>query len=274
MNMSFTHSSFVSAVVFRFPSAYFTAINVVATIEHGLQVTVAAFLAYWIRNPLASPASFWIHFFLLSWIVVGWSMLIPMIVPAESVVLVAGFFFAFCGLMFAGAFPPIIYQDIYEGGFIEVFSGWVAPTRFFYEALAVGEYRCLPEQSGFTISELAINREWNTSMLSAIGYAGHDPYAVERSCDGWYWSVLPAILIGITVRYGAALAMHGFQRAQQTKKPLTYEIRQHRGVAMQVVIYLIVLLALIGFTSWAFVRDLPYDYVELEPDLTKYFFDD
>lgn len=255
-------------------NAYFAAINVVSTVEHTTQITIASFLAYWIRNPLASAASFFVHFFLLAWIVVGWALLIPMIVPQDSVVLVAGFFFAFCGLMFSGAFPPIVYSDIYEGGFAEIFAGWIAPTRFFYEALAVGEYRCLPEQSGFTITDTAINREWNTSMLSALGYAGHDPYAVERSCKGWYWSVGPALLIGLTVRFGAALAMHGFQRAQQTKKPLTYEMRHSKGVAFRVTLNVVVLLGLIVLTTWLFARDLPYDYVEIEPDLTKYFFDD
>jgi hypothetical protein len=54
--------------------------------------------------------------------------------------------------MFSGTFAPITYLDIYqEGGFKEVFAGWISLTRFFYEALAVGDYRCLPEQSGYTI---------------------------------------------------------------------------------------------------------------------------
>jgi regulation of enolase protein 1 (concanavalin A-like superfamily) len=91
------------------------------------------------------------------------------------------------------------YKQLYEeGGFKEVFAGWISPTRFFYEALTVGEYRCLPEQSGYTIEETSINRQANTSMTIVLGYAGHDYNAVRWSCSGWYWSVLPVLLIGFT----------------------------------------------------------------------------
>jgi hypothetical protein len=91
-------------------NSYFAAINIVATLEHTGQVMIAAFFAFWIRNPLASAGSFFMHFFLLAWIVVSWALLIPMVIPPDSVVLVAGFFFIFCGLMFSGAFPPVIYK--------------------------------------------------------------------------------------------------------------------------------------------------------------------
>jgi hypothetical protein len=97
-------------------NAYFMALSVVSTIEHAAQVVIAAFFAFWIRNPLASAGSFFVHFLLLMWICVGWALLIPMIVPADNVVLVAGFFFAFCGLMFSGAFPPILYESEYDAG--------------------------------------------------------------------------------------------------------------------------------------------------------------
>jgi type IV secretory pathway TrbD component len=245
-------------------NAYFVAITCFSTVEHSVQAIIAAFFAFWIRNPLASATSFFVHFVLLAWVTAGWGLLIPMVTPQDSIVLVAGFFFSFCGLLFSGANSPVLYKDIYEqGGFLEVFAGWIAPTRFFFEALTVGEYRCLPEQSGFTIETEAINRSFNTSAFFILGYAGNDHTVTERSCDGWYWSVVPVVLVGITVRFAALGAMHGFSRAQQTKKPLLYTMRRDNSLAVSVVVYSVVLAALFGVTTWLMVREVPY--VENEP---------
>jgi len=241
-------------------NAYFFAINFITTLEHSVQVLISAFFASWIRNPIASDASYYIHFLLLSWLTVAWAMLFPMICSQDTVVLVAGFFFAFCGLVFSGAFAPIVYKKIYEeGGLTEIVAGWISPMRFFDEAIAVGEYRCLPEQSGFTIKEISRNRKANSTMMRELGYAGHDHNAVRWSCDGWYWSVLPVILIGFTVRYLAIGAMHTFFRAQQTKKPLFYVIRNSCCVASIVTVYCLGLVALFSLTTWLFVQDQPFE---------------
>lgn len=254
-------------------NAYFVALVVISTLEHALQVIIAAFFSVWLRHPFASTGSYWVHFLLLMWICVGWALLIPMIVPPDSVVLVAGFFFAFCGLMFSGAFPPVLYEAIYEGGFLPVFAGWVAPTRFFYEALTVGEYRCLPVQSGFTIPDSAENRQWNTSMMVNLGYAGNDPPATLRSCSGWYWSVVPAILIGITVRYMAILAMHGFGRAQQTKKPLLHMMKKDKKTMLNVIVFIIILAGLLCLTTWTFLRKTPWELKEVGDNFRDSIFD-
>lgn len=240
-------------------NAYFGAISILSTLEHSTQVIIAAFFASWIRNPIASNVSYYTHFLLLAWITVAWALFIPMVVPADNVTLVAGFFFAFCGLMFSGAFAPITYQEIYvEGGFKEVFAGWISPTRFFYEALAVGEYRCLPEQSGYTIEETSVNRQANSSMTVVLGYAGHDYGAVRWSCNGWYWSVVPALLIGLTIRYLAIGAMHTMYRGQQTKEPLTSVMRRNRRVALVALLYCLGFAILFILTTWLFIRDQPF----------------
>jgi len=243
-------------------NAYFCAISILSTIEHSIQVVISAFFASWIRNPVASNVSYYIHFLLLAWITVGWALLIPMVFPSDTVTLVAGFFFAFCGLMFSGAFAPIQYHQIYEGGFKEVFAGWISPTRFFYEALAVGEYRCLPEQSGYTIEPSSINRLTNSSMTIVLGYAGHDYSAVRWSCSGWYWSVIPVILIGCTIRYLAIGAMHSLYRGQQAKKSLLYVMRRNARVAAVTLIYCLGFVALFFVTTWLFVRDQPFEEPE------------
>jgi hypothetical protein len=94
-------------------NASFVAVNIMVTLEHFAQLLIAAAFAFWIRNPLASPGSFSVHFLLLAWVSLSWALFIPMVVSPDSVVLVAGFFFAFCGLMFSGAFPPIVYKCKY-----------------------------------------------------------------------------------------------------------------------------------------------------------------
>jgi len=240
-------------------NAYFFAINIISTLEHSAQVLIAAFFASWIRNPIASNVSYYIHFLLLAWLTVAWAMLLPMICPADSVVLIAGFFFAFCGLVFSGAFAPFEYKQIYEnGGFKEILAGWLSPTRFFFEALTVGEYRCLPEQSGFTIEQSSLNRPANSTMMYLMGYAGHDYNAVRWSCDGWYWSVVPVILIGITIRYLAIGAMHAFFRGQQTKKPLFYVMIRDCRVATSTIVYCFGFVVLFSVTTWLFIQDQPF----------------
>jgi hypothetical protein len=89
-------------------NAYFVAVNIVASLEHAIQVFIAAIFAVWFRNPAASGVSYFVHFLLLSYICVSWALLVPMVVPPENVVLVIGFFMAFLGLLFSGASPPII----------------------------------------------------------------------------------------------------------------------------------------------------------------------
>ena len=241
-------------------NAYFFAINILSTIEHSIQVLIAALFATWIRHPIASYASYYIHFLLLTWLVVAWSMLLPMICSPDTVTLVAGFFFTFCGLVFSGAFAPFGYKEIYEeNGIKEFVAGWISPTRYFFEALAVGEYRCLPEQSGFTIEMDSLGRLSNSTMMSIMGYAGHDLNAVHRSCDGWYWSVIPVIFIGLTVRYLAIGAMHACFRPQQAKKPLTYVMKRDCSVATITIIYCFGFIALFSVTTWLFMRDLPFE---------------
>ena len=80
-------------------------------VEHSAQALISAFFAYWIRNPISYWYSYFVHLLLLTWVCVSWGLLIPMIVALESVTIVTGFFFAFCGLLFSGAFPPVLYKS-------------------------------------------------------------------------------------------------------------------------------------------------------------------
>ena len=102
------------------------------------------------------------------------------------------------------------------------------------------------------------NRRSNDTMISLMGFAGHDLNAVRWLCNGWYWSVVPVLLIGITVRYLAIGAMHACFRAQQAKKPLIYVVRRNRLVALTTLLYFIGLAVLVSVTTWLFIRDQPF----------------
>eukprot|EP00525_Craspedostauros_australis_P013230 CAMPEP_0198112610 /NCGR_PEP_ID=MMETSP1442-20131203/4430_1 /TAXON_ID= /ORGANISM="Craspedostauros australis, Strain CCMP3328" /LENGTH=261 /DNA_ID=CAMNT_0043769443 /DNA_START=256 /DNA_END=1041 /DNA_ORIENTATION=- len=148
---------------------------------------------------------------------------------------------------------------IYEGGFIELFAGWVSPLRFFIESISVGEYRCMPEQSGLTVHPDTIGFPRDQSAMSIAGMAGHDVNATIRSCSGWYWGVLPSVMVGVTIRFAAAGAMHGFNRGKQTKKPLLFTIKNEKRSLYAFLGFWAVLLGLFGFTCWTMVRDAPLD---------------
>jgi hypothetical protein len=163
--------------------------------------------------------------------------------------LITGFVSLFC----------LQYSDIYSDSATEVFSGWISPTRFFVEAMAVDQYRCYPEQSGFTIEDYAVNFPRQDSTFSAIGLAGNDLGVTERSCNGWYWSVLPAIFVGITVRIAGLGAMHAFNRSKQTKKPLLYVMKKDGKVFWTVLAFFVLFAGLFILTTWFIVRDSTYE---------------
>lgn len=125
-------------------NAYFCAVNVVSTIEHSFQVVFSSMLALWLRNSLASWYSYYTNFLLLAWLCVSWALLFPLIVQPKSVVLVTSFYVVFFSLLFSGGIDPVTYSDIYSNNGVAVFSGLLSPTRYFIEAMAVAESKCLP----------------------------------------------------------------------------------------------------------------------------------
>jgi hypothetical protein len=243
-------------------NAYFVAVHFVSTVEHSTQIIILSFFAAWLRDPVASWWSFFVHFLAMIWICVSWALFFPMVVPADNVTVTVGFFMAFCGLMISGAFPPITWKAIYEdGGFTEHLAGWLSPTRYFFEGLTVGEYRCLPEQSGWTVGDESTNFDRENSVMRRFGLAGHDPNATQQSCGGWYWGILPSIFVGLTVRYAGLLAMHTFNRPQQTKKSLLFEMKRDKKVICHVLTLILILFGLGVLTTWLYSRDLKPNFV-------------
>lgn len=125
-------------------NAYFCAVNIVSTIEHSVQVMFSSMFALWLRNSLAAWYSYYVNFLLLAWLCVSWALLFPLLVPLKNVVLVTGFYMTFFALLFSGGIDPVEYSDIYDSTGVALFSGLLSPTRYFIEAMAVTESRCLP----------------------------------------------------------------------------------------------------------------------------------
>ncbi len=244
-------------------NAYFLALNVTSTLEHLVQMVLAAGCAYWIRDSLTPWYTFQIQFLMLMWTTVSWSLLIPLLVPANNTVLAVGFFMAFFGLLFSGGIDPVTYTGIYEdgNGVMALFSGIFSVTRFFIESMTVQEQRCLPAQSGFTIDPSSVNFPIDiVGSFHLIGLAQNDLSVVQRSCNGWYWGVLPAFLVGISLRVLAAGVLHVSDRSRQNKKSLWIDLKKRplsQNKEFKVVASFVVLvLVLFAVTSWAILTTM------------------
>jgi hypothetical protein len=94
----------------------------------------------------------------------------------------------------------------------------------------------------------------------------HDPNATIPSCEGYYWGLLPSFCVGLTIRYAAFMAMHIFNRAPQTKKPLLFELKRSMELRMYAFLSLACLFLLGWVTTWLYSRDIDrsYEFIGLE----------
>ena len=163
--------------------------------------------------------------------------------------------------------PTVIcfFSDIYKEGNsgLALFSGFVAPTRYFIEGLTVSELRCLPEQSGFTVVPESSPFLAESFSFAFAGLAQNDLGVGNHSCSGWYWGVLPAFLVGLAVRLLASGIIHASGRSMQAKRPLQ-EVLRHELESKQVTVlkstwlpltvFLAVFISLFGLSAWAILR--------------------
>lgn len=155
----------------------------------------------------------------------------------------------------------LCHTEIYNGSSVlAVFSGFVSPTRYFIEGVAVAEHRCLPQQSGFTrIPEISANLPLDFTSFAFVNLGLNEPNLMSRSCNGFYWGVIPALLVGFTVRYLAAGVIHLSDRSKQIKKPVFTVIKsrnkQESSRFLTVSgIYLAGLGSLFGVCCWLILR--------------------
>jgi hypothetical protein len=168
---------------------------------------------------------------------------------------------ALTGLLFSGVSPPILYEAIYDDQYLAIFCGFFSPLRYFAEGLAVSEHRCLRPQSGFT-QEDAPNFPSDKTSFALLGIAQNDSNAMNHSCDGWYWYVLPAFMVGLTIRLMAGGLIHIVGRSQQAKqsilKEMENELKSHgpKTTVMVFLCYIIILLGLLTVTAWVMLREV------------------
>ena len=74
--------------------------------------------------------------------------------------------------------------------------------------------------------------------------------------------ILPAIFVGITIRYLAFLAMHVCHRDQQTKKPFLFQLKYDRRTQLAVLLNVSILIGLVALTTFLYTNDIDpaYDY--------------
>jgi len=149
-----------------------------------------------------------------------------------------------------------LWLDIYDGNpALAVFSGFVSVTRYFIEGMTVQEQRCLPEQSGYTLSPAAVNFPLQLSSFALTNLAQNSNSVVQQSCNGWYWGVAPAILVGITIRFLAAGVIHVSDRSKQAKKPLQDQLKTQKRAVCMLVVFLFVFQVLFILACWLILRD-------------------
>merc|ERR1711862_212860 len=87
----------------------------------------------------------------------------------------------------------------------------------------------MPPQYGWALDPNAFISTVDETVPAIIGYAKNDlEVATEQSCYGWYWSVLPAVCVGLFVRVFGGALIHVVDRAKQIKKPVTHELINNR----------------------------------------------
>ena len=253
-------------------NAYFLAVNITSTVEHVVQMFLAAGCAYWLRDSATSSwYTYQVQFIMLMWMVVSWSLFLPLLVPPNNVVLGVGFFIAFFGLLFCGALAPVMYKDIYESDGMAVFSGILSVTRYFIEGMTVQELRNLPEQSGFTVQPSSVMFPYDkVGTFALTGFAQNDLSVVQKSGNGWYWGVLPAFMAGLFVRVLGLGALHVSDRSRQNKKSLLFELRKDplwsNGTFYYMVGYVVLTVALFALTVQTILATTGHTGIDPPPE--------
>lgn len=152
--------------------------------------------------------------------------------------------------------PPS--ADIYAQRGWSIFAGLLSPTRFFIEGISVAESRVLPIQSGFTNLGKSFQGEaLRTASFQMLGLGLHDfGNITQQSVRGWYWGVLPAFCVGLTVRWLGAGLIHVSHRSEQAKKPITYLLRHDRKAPFVLFGFVAILIGLIVTDIWLLERQV------------------
>lgn len=149
------------------------------------------------------------------------------------------------------------------------------------EGIAVSEAQCLPQQSGFTVTDSAFGYPefLDKYPYNTLPMARTDAGTVTvQSCSGWFWWVPASIAVGITVRIVGGVAIHFSSRSQQGKKAFRHEFvddfRKCRAgtkpiLQSFILTSIIVFLVFAGFfalSTWLILRENPEQFLRyVEP---------
>lgn len=137
-----------------------------------------------------------------------------------------------------------------------LFCAFFSSPRFFTETIIVSDMKCLPAQTGFTVAVDAINFPKEKSSFHVFSWGMNDSSVTDPSCSGWYWNVLPAVMVGITLRFAAFGVINSFNLEQQSKKSFWFRMRHQRTPELNrsVAIYCTCLLVLFIITAVLVLR--------------------
>ena len=154
-----------------------------------------------------------------------------------------------------------------------IISGIFSVTRYFIEGMTVQEQRCLPAQSGFTVEPTSVDFPVDSAgSFHLEGLAQNDLSVVQLSCSGWYWGVVPAFFVGLSIRILAAGIFQVSERSRQNKKSIWSELQKKplkQNKTFHVVIsFVILVLVLFAISAWLIVRQVGNTGI-MEPPTTE-----
>jgi hypothetical protein len=235
---------------------YFAAVNMTLVVETSVQMFVTGIGVYWARQSLVSVGNYVSVFLVLGWLVSSWAVLLPLYISPDSIVIAASVFIALFAVVLSGATQGLGIKEFYENGFLGFLAGIFPVNRYALEQMVVSEQRCLMPQAGYALDDNSANFPLQANSFNVIGYAQNDfNTASEQSCRGWYWSVGPAILVGLTIRIFASGAIHCTNRGACGKKSVRYALANDRNFRIGAVIWGVLFALFFAWSVSAYMRD-------------------
>ena len=122
------------------------------------------------------------------------------------------------------------FPEMYKNPAMNLFCSFFSSPRFFTETLSVSDAKCLPSQSGFTVSTNpdSVNFPEGKSSFDMLFWGQNDLHITDAGCNGWYWNVWPALFVGLTLRYLSFGIINSFNLEMHAKKSFWFQLR-HQG---------------------------------------------
>jgi len=193
-------------------TAYFLAFSLMSVFENGFQMILAGTLSYWLRVPLQPLFPYVLNFFMLQWGMVSWGHLITVLIPPDNLTIIVGTVLMCASLLCSGLSKPITTEAIYTSKPIALLAGFLSPSRYFIENYTVSDFRCLPEQYGFT--KALSQTKFKKTSLDFLHLAMTDQSTRLRHCKGWYYGIIRMFFVGLTIRVLTLLLVQVSYRQQ------------------------------------------------------------